>query len=281
MKRFGLITVAVILLAGMFGWQSTAQSANAPGVPNILVLPFTATNNPGANDWIGKGIQQSLLADLSGRSGVAVTFATAQPAQAGQVAAEPADSLALAARAGASVVVVGTYQVNNNQLRITGVLYDVASAKDIGGIKATGAITDLFALEDSLNDQIGHVLSLAPAVVNVPPQPQQQVVQAPATPATADDSSTIIPTTALIAAPQTSQYVYVYPNTSYCYTPSYYPYYSSPVYGYGYGYVGFSPVIRFGGFSRGFIGGGFGGFHGGGGFRGGFGGGFHGGGGRR
>jgi TolB-like protein len=264
----------------MFGWQSTANSANAPAMPNILVLPFTATNNPGANDWIGKGIQQSLLADLSGRSGVAVTFATAQPAQPGQVAAEPADSLALAARAGASVVVVGTYQVNNNQLRITGVVYDVASAKDIGGIKATGATTDLFALEDSLNDQIGRVLSLAPAVVNVPPQPQQQVVQAPATPVT-DDSSTIIPTTAVIA-PQTSQYVYVYPNSSYYYTPSYYPYYPATYYG----YVSYcAPVVRFPFYPRpvyfggGFHGGGFVGFHGGG-FVG-FGGGFPGGGGRR
>jgi hypothetical protein len=39
MKRFRLIAAAAILLAGMFGWQSTANSANAPAMPNILVLP--------------------------------------------------------------------------------------------------------------------------------------------------------------------------------------------------------------------------------------------------
>lgn len=273
MKR--LIFLAVIAIsAGFFGSQ-LSQAAALPPAPSVLVLPFTPAENAGANDWIGKGIQQSLLADLSGTPGVAVTFSTAQP---GQAAHQPADSLAVAAQAGASVAVVGTYQTVDNQIRITGVVYDVASGKDLGGIKVTGPMTDLFKLEDALNDQVLRVLPINHAPVNVPAAPQQ-----PAAPVnlTSDDSSSVLPNSVVVTTPQSSQTVYVYPNTSYSY-PVYYPYYSAPCYS----YIGFSPFVRCPVFCRpvvfssGFRGGVFVGFHGGfgGGFHGGFGGGFHGGG---
>jgi len=275
MKRIAFRAVVIagaMLLAGAL--------AGAAAVPNVLVRPFTSTGNPGTYDWVGKGIQQSLLADLSGAQGVQITFAATQAVQNGQAEQEPGDSLALAARAGANLLGLGSYQINDNQLRITGEVYDVASAKNIGGIKATGPITDLFKLEDSLNDQLQRLLPItrAPALVA---QPQV----APAQP---NDSSSNLPTTVVVPAPQTSQYVYVYPSdstasyyspsySSYPYYSGYYPYYSAPYYG----YVGFSPIYRYGCYyPRAYVGGGFRvGF--GGGLHGGFGGGFHGGGGRR
>ncbi len=107
----------------------TAAVAGAAWVPNVLVRPFTPTGNVGAYDWVGKGIQQSLLADLSGAQGIQVTFSTTQPGQAGQIGQEPADSLVVATRAGANLLVLGSYQINDNQVRITGEVYDVAAAK--------------------------------------------------------------------------------------------------------------------------------------------------------
>jgi TolB-like protein len=278
MKRIVSHLVAGAMLLG-------TAIAGAAVVPNVIVRPFTSTGNAGAYDWVGKGIQQSLLADLSGAQGVQITFSTAQPGQAGQVAQEPGDSLAVAAGAGANLLVLGSYQINDNQVRITGEVYDVASQKNIGGMKATGPITDLFKLEDSLNDQLLRVLPVSRQFVNVPPPaPQVQDLQRPQT-VTTDDGTTSLPATTVVSAPvTTTQYVYTYPSSSYCYYPNYYPYYSAPIYS----CVSFAPIVRFpfcprpvffgGGFRGGFAfhGGGFVGFHGGG-----FGGGFHGGGGRR
>jgi TolB-like protein len=281
MKR-PLFAIIAISLISVFGLPSGALAA---ATPSILVLPFAPAGNAGAYDWVGKGIQQSLQADLSGLQGLQVTFSTVQAGQPAPTGQEPADSLAVANRAGANLLVVGTYQINDNQLRITGEIYDVNAARNIGGIKATGAIADLFKLEDSLNDQLLHVLPGNHNLVNVPAQqPQQQMQQVAQAPVTADDGASSLPTAA-------ATNVYVYSNGSSSYYPaSYYPasYYAAPIYTYS----SFCPFVPFCGprffcpaprvFFRGGFGGGFHtvGFVGGG-FRGGFGGGFHGGGGRR
>ena len=297
MKR-PLFAIALISLIGVFVLPSVAQSAPTP---SILVLPFTPAGNAGAYDWVGKGIQQSLQADLSGVQGLQVTFATGQPAPTGQ---EPTDSLTLASRAGANLLVIGTYQINDNQLRITGEIYDVATWRNIGGIKATGAIADLFKLEDSLNDQLLHMLTANPNVVNIPkPMPQQQMqppAQSPVVVTSADDGASSLPTTVSTAPTYQNVYVYSDGSGSYypaSYYPSYYPYYSVPVFTVGGFFPGrfccssrsfCAPRVAFHG-SSGFVGfhgsGGFVAFHGGGfggGFHGGgFSGGFHGGGGHR
>ena len=46
------------------GYQQD-PGAVQPHVPRVLVFPFTYTGGGSAYDWIGRGIQQSLLADLS------------------------------------------------------------------------------------------------------------------------------------------------------------------------------------------------------------------------
>ncbi len=85
----------------------------------------------------------------------------------------------VATRAGANLLVLGSYQINDNQVRITGEVYDVAAAKNIAGIKATGPITDLFKLKDSLNDQLSHILPVSHPLENVPPPaPQTQRIAA-------------------------------------------------------------------------------------------------------
>jgi TolB-like protein len=291
MKR-PLFAIVAISLISAFGLPLGALAAVTP---SILVQPFTPAGNAGAYDWVGKGIQQSLQADLSGVQGLQVTFSTGQGGQPAPTGQEPTDSLATASRVGANLVVIGSYQINDNQLRITGEIYDVATWRNIGGIKATGAIADLFKLEDSLNDQLLHMLTANPNVVNIPkPMPQQQMqppAQSPVVVTSADDGASSLPTTVSTAPTYQNVYVYSDGSGSYypaSYYPSYYPYYSVPVFTVG----GFFPG-RFCCSSRfccaprvAFHGGGFsGGFHTvgfvGGGFHGGFGGGFHGGGGHR
>jgi TolB-like protein len=266
MKR--LVMICVVSVAAMLGLS--ACSATPPGQamvpedgpplsahpPRVVVFPFAPTGSVGAYDWIGRGIQQSLVADLS-RSGTAqVVFPTTQPA------GERVNRMQMAAEAGANAVVVGTYQVNDGEVRVTGEVFDVGSGRNLGGIKATGPVNDLFKLEDELNEQLERVLPSSYAAASegdgrlTPPAPavDSPAAQAPlsagVSPATSQPASVRI-----IAPPQATpipDITYNYYNAAppvtspppdYVYEDPYYDpdYYDAPYY-YGawpfYGYVG-------------------------------------------
>jgi hypothetical protein len=77
---------------------------------------------------------------------------------------------------GAEYVVFGSYQTLENELRLTGSILDVKSGKIIGGLKATGAVRDLFGLQDQMAEQMKRQLmnlysppATKPAVANAPP----------------------------------------------------------------------------------------------------------------
>jgi TolB-like protein len=242
-KRLVLIPVAVVaavLLAGcvLDPENAPAQSATPAAAPaysqtpqyaqplpsqqsgpaSVLVFPFVPAGNPGTYDWIGRGVQQSLLADLSSSNVTKVVFPATQPAQG------PVDPIAVGEQSGANFVIIGTFQVNDTQVRVTGQVFDVASGQNLGGLKATGAIADLFKLEDSLNDQVMHLLP--GSGVNAAAAQPAPVAQAPTTYVQAD-----------APAPAAPSVTYVY-SSSYPYAYYYggYPYAGWPVYGFVGGY---------------------------------------------
>jgi TolB-like protein len=113
----------------------------------ILVLPFVSP--PSANfDWVGKGIQQNLIAELSPNlRGEAVSPENLPATE------DAATALKAARENHAAVVMFGGTQLLDKQIRITGQVLDVGSAKLLGTLKATGAMDDLFRLEDTLAGQ--------------------------------------------------------------------------------------------------------------------------------
>ncbi len=236
-----------------------AQPVSQSGPVRVLVFPFEPAGNPGTYDWVGRGIQQSLLADLSNSSSAKVVFPATQPTQG------PVDPIAIAQQSGANLVVIGTFQIVDNQVRVTGQVFDVASSQNIGGLKVTGPIADLFKLEDSLNDQVTHFLPNSPSSAAAPASAQPDQV------ALTPSSTTYVQQ----AAPSVT---YIYPS-GYPYSSYYYPAYSYvgwPVYGFGfssyyprgyYHYAPYRPVYVYPShpiYSPGF------GFHGGVAFRGGY-----------
>jgi TolB-like protein len=256
------ILIAVILGAGSLAFgQATTMPADPPPV-KVLVIPFAQIGNTTGHEWVGAAIQESLMNEAAGNTTVwAVSLD--RPLARGDMS----QVTAAAKGTGATLVVFGAYQYSDSQLRVTGEVVDVNYGRVLGTLKATGALIDLFKIEDSLSAQLQALLpqppSNLPVVVNGPPDQS-------AVPGYAGDQ----PVT--VAAPTTT-YVYQSPpvdySTNYVYTSPYY-------YGYGYPYYyGGYPVIIGGGFGPRFYPRGFffrGGpvFRGGGGFRGG---GFHGG----
>jgi TolB-like protein len=266
MNRIALFLAAILGAASLALGQATTMPA-VDGPVKVLVIPFAQIGNTGGHEWVGAALQENLMTDVSSNSTVQA-IALDRPLARGDMT----QVTAAAKGTDATLVVFGAYQYTDSQLRVTGEVVDVNNSRVVGTLKATGALIDLFKIEDSLTDQLQSILpqppSNLPVVVNGPPDQSavpMYVANAPTTDATT-----------------TPTYVYPAPSTTYVYSyPAYsYPYYygggypiyinagwgwGRPWYGYPRGFVGVRPIAP--GFHGGFGGGahfsgGFGGGHG-------------------
>jgi len=145
----------------MMLWSTVclAGPTTRPAAVRIGVLPFTAIGPARGNEWMGKAIQQSLIADLSRMDGV----------QAREMKSpNHTDDV--------DWMVKGEFQILDPNLRITGQVIDAQGGQVIGGIKTSGGVRDLFALEDAAGMQIKRMLH-KPAIGEATPQstPPQQL----------------------------------------------------------------------------------------------------------
>jgi TolB-like protein len=232
--------------------EGPSTAAPAQGPWKVLIEPFKLLGNTAGHEWVSEAIQENLSATVSSNNGMWTIDGSAPAGRDG--------AMAEARSAGAVLVIFGSCEISDGQIRAIGQVDDVQTGLTLGTLKATGNSSDLFRVEDDLTNQLGTELPQAPGAAQAQAQAQPQVTEAPAQ-----------------VAPPAQQYVY--PAQPYSYNYGYTPDYSYPDYGYGgyaypyyYGYPG---VAFYGGFGYGRFG--YGGYRGGG-FRGGFGGGFHGGG---
>ncbi|MGD0461780.1 MAG: hypothetical protein ABSB74_04755 [Tepidisphaeraceae bacterium] len=269
MKRL-ILLAAVIFLGGSL---AMAQPTTVPSAPltRVLIVPFKQIGDAGSQGWVGAAIQENLISNATAYPG-AQAVALNQPL----ANMDSADAVKAARDAGASIVVFGSYQLSDEQLRVTGQAMDVGSGRVLATLQVTGPVTDLFKIEDTLGGQLDAALPQPPS--NLP-----QVTYGPSATAAPNETDTAATTAAPQAYPYASQpYVdpqttYVYPSAGYYdygypyYYPYYYPYPSIYLYG-GFGpyyHGGYRGGYR-GGWGHGYVGGGgaahfSGGGHGGGG----------------
>jgi TolB-like protein len=111
-----------------------------------LVLLPALINADAQHQWIAGAIQQSLTTDL--------TRHLPQSIESGDRPARSInDAIDQARGVDATQVVTGAVQFNGDQLRFTGQIVDVKTAKPIAAIIVTGQTRDLFVLEDSITEQ--------------------------------------------------------------------------------------------------------------------------------
>jgi TolB-like protein len=213
----------------------------APAAPvSVMLLPFRDIGPGNADGWISEAIQEDLTHDLTRNSAIQLV----RPASTQPVA--PSDGLAVARRAQAQKLVSGSYQVVDDQLRITAEVIDANQTQPAGEIKATGRVRDLFQLEDSLASQLWHIL----------PQPTEQASanQIEVTPLEDYVSSQAAPAPQVYDAQPQVTPAPIYDNDSYgdAYGDAYggfdqiYPYDN---YAYGYPYFGV-PLFIYGGYGH-------------------------------
>ena len=206
----------VLTLCGLMPAPAPAASSTQPALEQrkILILPFVAVNKNDSEPWLGRSVQQSLVADLTM---VAPDRATSTDTEV----TDTESALAAGRKADAGYVVAGAFTTVGRDLRLTGQVLDVQSGRAVGGLKATGSVDDIFQLEDGLARQIKARLALGPS-------------QGGSTAAAQDTEPATMAPLRVEQAPPADQYAQTYstpPSANY----SYNYYYSNP-YGYGYDY---------------------------------------------
>jgi TolB-like protein len=223
----------------------------------ILVLPFTPLNPADAQSWIGKAVQQSLVADL-------LASAPKRVATPDEPAANIDQAIAAAKKAGAGYVVTGTFLSTADLVRVTGQIIDATNGQPVSGLMVTGVPGQIFRMEDGLAMQVK--AALMPDVLAAQEQAaQQQIAQQPPAQPTTNDQYAGVRTDIGAATPTSTYYsVYAYPTPAnafvadteryyYSYPPTIYSYntftsnYGVPLYGIGlfsFPYCYTSPFLR-------------------------------------
>ena len=146
----GALLAGVVVLAASPAWaQRAAVPSGGPLAGTVAVLPFANLTGRPADDWIGQGIAESLVAGFPAGTAVVVQRDSAP------VADMPADapvSAGVAVDVGraldAPFVLVGAYQRFGSQLRITARVVEVATGDVARSAIADGSSHDLFDLQD-------------------------------------------------------------------------------------------------------------------------------------
>ena len=149
--------------------QQQQQQAEDPR-PRVLVMPFDELADSPKREWVGKAMQQSLIAELT-RSGMVAVMTP--PADAPR-AADAKAAAKLARDVQAPLVIVGSYQLLDQDLRVTGQMLESINGESVAAIKATGNLRDLFSVEDVIGNQVRRDLQ---AILN--PQPQRPGQRSP------------------------------------------------------------------------------------------------------
>ncbi len=161
--RPNIWVIGLVLALGSRAWSEQAT------VVLIPLKPLAETSNTA---WIAEGIAQNLLNEL-GRFAYARPMVLKDQVPVGT----PEDAASVGKMAAAKYALFGSYQLSETEIRITAQVVKVDGGKMIGAIRATGAMRDLFSLEDSIADQLKRVLKTElapePAAAAAPAQPVQ------------------------------------------------------------------------------------------------------------
>lgn len=157
-----------------------ATLAPADATPTRLaVMPFKNLNADPQLDWLKLGVAETMISDLKSAHRDVVERDQLDKALAEialQRSAQGDDAAALAGKlVGATHVVVGGFQRAGEQVRITARLVAVETGVVDTSAKVTGALTDVFALQDSV---VGQLLKLDKVPVRPKPKNPKRTLDA-------------------------------------------------------------------------------------------------------
>jgi len=152
-RRFGWAAAAVLLAAVAAALLLRGRSPEAATPRLLAVLPFRNLTGEPSGDLMGAGLAETVSVRLANVPGLNVVT----PRAAAEAADERADPARVARRLGASTLLAGTLQRENERFRITYRLLD-SGGHQIAANALDGS--ELFALQDRVADGVARDLRL-------------------------------------------------------------------------------------------------------------------------
>jgi TolB-like protein/class 3 adenylate cyclase/rhodanese-related sulfurtransferase len=160
------VAILAIVVIGILLWQpwvpdvepaSVEQMAlTLPDKPSIAVLPFDNMSGDAEQAYFADGMTDDLITELSKLSGLFVISRNSTFTYKGK----PVKVREVAEELGVHYVLEGSVRRSGDQVRVNAQLIDALSGFHLWAEKYDGAITDIFALQDNVVDQIVTALSV-------------------------------------------------------------------------------------------------------------------------
>ena len=161
----GLLCPAV---SAQEGFPAVPGARSAPVEPvAVAVVPFANISAAPSDAWLGDGIAETLSADFERLDAVSVLGRGELAAGADTLGAGTASFAAggaerrlraVSRRRGAAWLVTGGYQRFGERMRITARLVDTGTGAVAAGVKADGAASEIFALQDRISAELADAL---------------------------------------------------------------------------------------------------------------------------
>ena len=135
---------------------SSVQTPNASRTQSIAVLPFRSLSPDPADEYIGSGMADALIARLSNVRQIAVRPTSAVIKYAGR----DRDTAAAGRALGVDAVLEGTIQKSGDRLRVTVQLVGVRDQRPLWAQSFDERFTDIFSVQDSISEQVARAMLL-------------------------------------------------------------------------------------------------------------------------
>lgn len=160
--RLATLVVGLAVATLLFGlWMRGArqrQQQRGPelAIRSIAVLPFKPLGAEKSNELLGLGMADALIIKLSDLGGIPVLPTSAVFKYMGR----EVDSLAAGRELGVDAVLDGTVQRDGERVRVTAQIVRLSDGKTLWSGKFDGYFDNIFAMQDSISEQLAGALSI-------------------------------------------------------------------------------------------------------------------------
>ena len=164
------VTSSRLLMSRCLWRPATAESADKLELPSIAVLPFDNMSNDPEQEYFSDGITEDIITDLSKVAGLLVIARNSSFAYKGK----SFDIRTVGRELGVKSVLEGSIRRSGNRVRITAQLIDAASGGHIWADQYDRDLTDIFAVQDEVTQNIVEALK-----ITLTPSEKARIIDSP------------------------------------------------------------------------------------------------------
>lgn len=145
----------LVLIAGMAALVLRDSDPGRPAdVRTLAVMPFRALGTVGGDEYLGLGMTDALITQLSNLPQIAVRPTTAIR----EFESQPVDAVSIGATLQVEAVLDGTFQRDGDRIRLTAQLISVSSGTPLWAETFDEQFTNMFAVQDSISHRVAETL---------------------------------------------------------------------------------------------------------------------------